>query len=557
MQEELAEFIRNNVWLLVPRPQKRTIIGSKWIFRNKLDEIGTIIRNKARLVAQGYRQEEGIDYDETFAPVARLEAIRLFLAFAAHMNFKVYQMDIKNAFLNGKLNEEVYVAQPSGFVDPKFPDHVYKLNKALYGLKQAPRAWYDTLSTFLLSKESIIRIVVSDSSQHKGPTVRGKIDSTLFLKKYPKHILLVQIYVDDIIFGSTNPKLCEKFELLMKSEYKMSMMGELTFCLGLQIKQSEKGIFINQGKYVHEMLKKFDLTSCTQMKTPMAPPLSLDKDSKGKPVDVTLYRGMIGSLLYLTASRPDIMYSTCLCARYQAEPKESHLTAVKRIFRYLKGTPNLGLWYSKDSGFDLTAYSDSDFAGCKIDRKSTTGGCHLLGGKLVSWTSKKQNSVSTSTAEAEYVAAGICCAQVLWLRNQLKDYDIQLSKIPIYCDNTSDDYKPFVINYNMNNMEKTIAELHSMLKTVELNMGTKNKIKDVLIVRDGGVKKKHGHGGISKGKGPVQTVQDAPKVRENGKGKGKGKGKKVKPNKTRTENRCFTCNEVGHWRQNCPKRHEA
>ncbi|KAJ9547854.1 hypothetical protein OSB04_020397 [Centaurea solstitialis] len=421
MQEELAEFIRNNVWLLVPRPRKRTIIGSKWIFRNKLDEIGTIIRNKARLVAQGYRQEEGIDYDETFAPVARLEAIRLFLAFAAHMNFKVYHMDIKNAFLNGKLNEEVYVAQPPGFVDPKFPDHVYKLNKALYGLKQAPRAWYDTLSTFLLSKGF----------------VRGKIDSTLFLKKYPKHILLVQIYVDDIIFGSTNPKLCEKFELLMKSEYKMSMMGELTFFLGLQIKQSEKGIFINQGKYVHEMLKKFDLTSCTPMKTPMAPPLSLDKDSKGKPVDVTLYRGMIGSLLYLTASRPDIMYSTCLCARYQAEPKESHLTAVKRIFRYLKGTPNMGLWYSKDSGFDLTAYSDSDFAGCKIDRKSTTGGCHLLGGKLVSWTCKKQNSVSTSTAEAEYVAAGICCAQVLWLRNQLQDYDIQLSKIPIYCDNTS------------------------------------------------------------------------------------------------------------------------
>ncbi|KAJ9561157.1 hypothetical protein OSB04_006317 [Centaurea solstitialis] len=419
--EELAEFIRNNVWLLIPRPRKRTIIGSKWIFRNKLDEIGTIIRNKARLVAQGYRQEEGIDYDETFAPIARLEAIRLFLAFAAHMNFKVYQMDIKNAFLNGKLNEEVYVAQPPGFVDPKFPDHVYKLNKALYGLKQAPRAWYDTLSTFLLSKGF----------------VRGKIDSTLFLKKYPKHILLVQIYVDDIIFGSTNPKLCEKFELLMKSEYKMSMMGELTFFLGLQIKQSEKGIFINQGKYVHEMLKKFDLTSCTPMKTPIAPPLSLDKDSKGKPVDVTLYRGMIGSLLYLTASRPDIMYSTCLCARYQAEPKESHLTAVKRIFRYLKGTPNMGLWYSKDSGFDLTAYSDSDFAGCKIDRKSTTGGCHLLGGKLVSWTSKKQNSVSTSTAEAEYVAAGICCAQVLWLRNQLQDYDIQLSKIPIYCDNTS------------------------------------------------------------------------------------------------------------------------
>ncbi|KAJ9539297.1 hypothetical protein OSB04_032030 [Centaurea solstitialis] len=352
MQEELAEFIRNNVWLpLQDRCINHLLFdGPRIIQLIRSSEILPLV------LKLDVNLEEGIDYDETFAPVARLEAIRLFLAFAAHMNFKVFQMDIKNAFLNGKLNEEVYVAQPPGFVDPKFPDHVYKLNKALYGLKQAPRAWYDTLSTFLLSKGF----------------ERGKIDSTLFLKKYPEHILLVQIYVDDIIFGSTNPKLCEKFELLMKTEYKMSMMGELTYFLGLHIKQSEKGIFINQGKYVLDMLKKFDLTSCTPMKTPMAPPLSLDKDSNGKPVDVTLYRGMISSLLYLTASRPDIMYSTCLCARYQAEPKESHLTAVKRIFRYLKGTPNLGLWYSKDSGFDLTAYSDSDFAGCKIDRKSTT-----------------------------------------------------------------------------------------------------------------------------------------------------------------------------------------
>ncbi|KAJ9544470.1 hypothetical protein OSB04_024177 [Centaurea solstitialis] len=349
-----------------------------------------------------------IDYDETFAHVARLEPIRLFLAYAAHMNFKVFQMDIKNAFLNGKLNEEVYVAHPPNFVDPKFPDH-------------APRAWYDNLSTFLLSKGF----------------ERGKIDSTLFLKKYPKHIILLQIYVDDIIFGSTNPKLYEKFELLMKTEYKLSMMGELTYFLGIQIKQSEKGIFINQGKYVHDMLKKFHLTSCTPMKTLMAPPLLLDKDSNGKPIDVTLYRGMIGSLLYLTASRSDIMYSTCLCAHNQAEPKESHLTTVKRIFRYLKGTPNLGLWYAKDSGFDLNAYSDSDFAGCKIDTKNTTGGCQLLGGKLVSWISKKQNFVSTSTAKVEYVAAGICCPEVLWMRNQLQNYDIQLSKIPIYCDNIS------------------------------------------------------------------------------------------------------------------------
>ncbi|KAJ9565842.1 hypothetical protein OSB04_001808 [Centaurea solstitialis] len=427
MQEELAEFIRKNVWLLVPKPRKRTIIGSKWIFRNKLDEVGTIIRNKARLVAQGYRQEEGIDYDETFAHVARLEAIRLFLAFAAHMNFKVYQMDIKNAFLNGKLNEEVYVAQPPGFVDPKFPDH-------------------DTLSTFLLSK----------GFEH------GKIDSTLFLKKYPKHILLVQIYVDDIIFGSTNPKFCEKFDLLVKTEYKMSMTGDLTYFLGLQIKPSEKGIFINQGKYVLDMLKKFDLTSCTPMKTPMAPPLSLDKDSNAKPVDVTLYRGMIGSLMYLTASRPDIMYSTCLCARYQDEPKESHLTAVKRIFRYLKGTPNLGLWYSKDSGFDLTAYSDSDFVGYKIDRKNTIGGCHLLGG------SDNTSAIAIANNPVLHSKTKHIEVRYHFIRDHVMNGDIELHFVPTEYQLADLFTKPLdVTRFNM-----LISELGIMAATSSASLNT-------------------------------------------------------------------------------------
>ncbi|KAJ9560205.1 hypothetical protein OSB04_005365 [Centaurea solstitialis] len=231
MQEELAEFERNLVWTLVHRSSRKTIIGLKWIFRNKLDEHGIVIRNKARLVAQGHRQKEGIDYDETFAPVARLEAIRLFLAYAAHMKFQVFQMDVKSVFLNGKLTEEVYVAQPPGFTDPKHLDHVYKLNKALYGSKQAPRAWYETLSTYLI----------------KEGFPRGKIDITLFVKTYKNHVFLAQIYVDAIIFGSMKAKLCKKFEALMQAEYKMSMMGELTYFLGLQVKQSEKGIFISQG----------------------------------------------------------------------------------------------------------------------------------------------------------------------------------------------------------------------------------------------------------------------------------------------------------------------
>ena len=421
MQEELNQFERNKVWKLVPKPKDRTIVGTKWVFKNKVDENGIITRNKARLVAKGYSQEEGIDFDETFAPVARLEAIRIFLAYAAHANFKVYQMDVKSAFLNGELEEEVYVCQPPGFEDPNFPDFVYLLLKALYGLKQAPRAWYDTLSQFLLENHF----------------TRGTVDKTLFYRNVNGSSILVQIYVDDIIFGSTDEKLCKKFAKLMQSKYEMSMMGELTYFLGLQVKQVSEGIFISQTRYIFDLLKKFDLVNCSVAKTPMATATKLELNTKEKQVDISKYRGMVGSLLYLTASRPDIMFATCLCARFQADPRESHLIAIKRIFRYLKGTPNLGIWYPKDSGFNLIGFSDADYAGCRIDRKSTTGTCQFLGNKLVSWFSKKQHSVSTSTAEAEYIAAGSCCAQILWMRNQLFDYGLNINKIPIFCDNTS------------------------------------------------------------------------------------------------------------------------
>ncbi|KAJ9545670.1 hypothetical protein OSB04_025377 [Centaurea solstitialis] len=421
MQEEINQFVRLKVWRLVPRPEGKSIIDTKWIFKNKKDEDNIVVRNKARLVAKGYRQQEGIDYNETFAPVARIEAIRMFLAYAAHKDFTVYQMDVKTAFLNGVLKEEVYVSQPEGFVDQDHPDHVYILDKALYGLKQAPRAWYDSLSQFLV-----------ESGYSKG-----KIDNTLFIKREGEHIMLVQIYVDDIIFGSTCPNFCDSFSKLMMTRYEMSMMGELNFFLGLQVKQLSAGIFINQGKYIKDILKKYNLENAKIMKTPMSPSCALDSDPDGTAVDVTNYRGMIGSLMYLTASRPDIMFSTCLCARYQSKPKESHLKAVKRIFRYLKGTVNLGLWYPKGSGYELTGYTDADHGGCKLDRKSTTGHIQFLGDKLVSWASKKQNCVSLSTAEAEYVAAASCCSQIIWMRTQLRDYGFKFDKIPIYCDSKS------------------------------------------------------------------------------------------------------------------------
>ncbi|GJZ36588.1 putative ribonuclease H-like domain-containing protein [Tanacetum coccineum] len=421
MQEELLQFKLQKVWVLVDLPYGKKVIGTKWVFRNKRDERSIVVKNKARLVAQGFRQEEGIDYDEVFAPVARIEAIRLFLAFASYMGFTVYQMDVKSAFLYGTIEEEVYVHQPPGFVDPAHPNKVYKVIKALYGLHQAPRAWYETLSSFLM--ENGFR--------------RGTIDKTLFIKKKKSDIMLVQVYVDDIIFGSTKKSMCTEFEECMHKRFQMSSMGELTFFLGLQVKQQPDGIFISQDKYVADILKKFDFLSIRTATTPIESNKPLVKDEDGVDVDVHVYRSMIGSLMYLTASRPDIMFAVCACARFQVTPKASHLNAVKRIFRYLKHQPKLGLWYLRDSPFELEAYSDSDYRGASLDRKSTTSRCQFLGRRLISWQCKKQTIMANSTIEAEYVAAANCCGQVLWIQNQMMDYGFNFMNTKIHIDNES------------------------------------------------------------------------------------------------------------------------
>ncbi|WRX17144.1 Reverse transcriptase [Theobroma cacao] len=315
-------------------------------FHKESYEQANVVRNKARLVVKGYNQEEGIDYDETFALVARIEAIRLLLAFTCSMNFKLFQMDVKSAFLNGLIQEEVYVEQLLGFEDFEKSDHVFKLHKALYGLKQTPRAWYERLSKFLVEKGYD----------------RGNIDTTLFIKRYLNDLIIVQIYVDDIVFGATNEALCKNFAKEMQGEFEMSMMGELKYFLGLQIKQSEEEIFINQERYTHDMLKKFDMLKLKSTSTPMSPSTKLGLDEKGKDVDQKLYAG---------------------------------------------------IWYSRNSTLSLVEYSYADFASSRIDKKSTSGTCQFLGRKLVSWSTKKQNSVALSTAKAEYVSLGSCCAQIL------------------------------------------------------------------------------------------------------------------------------------------------
>ncbi|WVZ80899.1 hypothetical protein U9M48_028336 [Paspalum notatum var. saurae] len=320
MHEELENFERNHVWNLVEPPPNCRPIGTKWVFKNKQGENGMVVRNKARLVAQGFCQKEGIDYEETFVLVARLEAIKILLAFAASKGFKLQQMDVKSAFLNGFVEEEVYVRQPPCFESAKFLDRVYKLRKALYGLKQAPRAWYARLKSFLL----------------KSGFVMGSVDKTLFLLSRGGDILIVQIYVDDIIFGGSS------HTLVSSSGYRSSKALKEP----LSIKPSI------QETYSRSLRWEF--------------------------------RGMIGSLLYLTATRPNIQFAVCLCACYQASPRTSHRHAVKRIFRYLKFTPEFGLWYSSGSSLSLRGFFDADHAGCWIDRKSTSGTCQLLGTSLVS-----------------------------------------------------------------------------------------------------------------------------------------------------------------------------
>nr|KYP46041.1 Copia protein [Cajanus cajan] len=313
------------------------------------------------------------------------------------MNFKLYQMEVKSDFLNGFI-QEVYVEQSPGFVDFKYPNHVYKLKKALYGLKQAPRSWYDRLSKFLIENDY----------------VRGKVNNTLFVKKFKKDTMYVQIYVDDIVVGSTNLSLCEEFAKTMQGEFEMFMMRELTFFLGLQIKQLNNGTFISQRKYCNELLKKFGMDGCKEAATVVSISCNLDLNEKGTTFENSKLRGIIGSLLYLTTSKPNIIFLVCLCARFQANPKESHnMKAIEILLKYLKGTINIGLWYLTGVSLSLIGYSDSDYAGCRLDRKSTSGTCHLHGNALVSWHSKKQTCVALSTVEAEYITDGSCCAQIL------------------------------------------------------------------------------------------------------------------------------------------------
>jgi hypothetical protein len=300
MNDELDQIEKNNMWEMVHRLEGKNIIGSKWIFKNKLNKQRQVVRNKAILVCKGYAQIEGLDFDETFAPVARLEAVRIFIAYACHKRFKVYQMDVKSDFLNGYLNDEGYMEQLEGFKLSDNPDLLCKLKKDLYGLKQAPNAWYHKLDTYL--KEKGLK--------------RGTIDNNLYIKTEDNVFLIVLFYVYDIIFGCNKDSLVQWFASAMESEFEISMIGELSFFLGLQITQRSEGMFISQEKYLREMLKRFQMEDSKPMGTPMVNGCKLSKDDDSPDVDQSSYRSMIGSLLYITTSRPDIMHVVGMVLRY-------------------------------------------------------------------------------------------------------------------------------------------------------------------------------------------------------------------------------------------------
>ncbi|RVW37574.1 Retrovirus-related Pol polyprotein from transposon RE1 [Vitis vinifera] len=420
MKEELRMIEKNDTWELVDRPQHRKVIGVKWVYRTKLNADGSVNKYKARLVVKGYSQVFGVDFSETFAPVARLDTIRMLLALTAQKGWKTYQLDVKSAFLNGYLQKEIYVEQPEGFQVKGQEEKVYLLKKALYGLKQAPRAWYSRIDEHLQSLGFV-----------KSPS-----EATLYVKGTDANLIVVSVYVDDLLVTGSNEKLVKEFKAEMLKVFEMTDLGLMSYFLGMEVKQDHGGVFISQKKYAKEILNKFHMDDCKRTSTPMNQKEKFSKDDGTEKVDESQYRSLIGCLMYLTATRPDIMFSVSLLSRFMHCASEVHFQAAKRIVRYIKGTTNYGIKYSYCQNFKLHGYSDSDWAGSIDDMRSTTGFCFNFGSGIFSWSSKKQDVIAQSTAEAEYVAANATVNQAIWIRKILADLHMKQNEpTQIHVDN--------------------------------------------------------------------------------------------------------------------------
>lgn len=423
MDVEIDAIVRNKTWELVDLPNGEKTVGVKWIYKTKLNESGKVDKLKARLVAKGYTQEYGIDYSEVFAPVARLDTIRLVIAVAAIHGWILLQLDVKSAFLHGEINEQVFVEQPPGYVKEGHEHKVYKLKKALYGLKQAPRAWYSRIESYFM----------------KVGFTKCPYEHTLFVKTEGEgKILIVCIYVDDLVFTGNDNLMLEEFKASMKQEFEMSDLGRMKYFLGIEVLQTNGGVFITQRQYAQDILQRFQMEDCNSTLNPIVPGSKLSKDEGGVQVDSTMFKQIVGSLMYLSATRPDMMFVTSLISRFVERPTQLHLAAAKRILRYLKGTREYGIFYQKGGSQTLMGYSDSDYAGDMDDRRSTSGHVFFLSNAAISWSSRKQPVVTLSTTEAEYIAAVSSACQGIWLRRLLQAVKLeQEGPTIIYCDNSS------------------------------------------------------------------------------------------------------------------------
>ena len=423
MDEEMAALDANETWDLVPLPKDKNVIGCKWVYKVKHNADGSVSRYKARLVAKGYAQAYGIDYEETFSPVAKMATVRAIIAVAASKGWSLHQMDVKNAFLHGDLQEEVYMEQPQGYEDVRHPKYVWKLKKALYGLKQAPRAWHARIVAYLVS----IGFHMADA------------DHSLYVRENENGIIIICIYVDDLIVGGDNEAETEHVKTLLKQEFDMKDLGELRYFLGIEIVRTEEGIWLSQRQYALDMLSKYGMADCKPIAMPLDQNLKLRADEGQVLEDVTMYRKIVGSLIYLTISRPDLSYTVGMESQFMQLPRKPHLDSVRRTLRYVSATLDYALLYESGTELQLYGYTDADWAGSVCDRRSTSGFMFSLRSAAITWSSKKQPTVAlSSSTEAEYRGAAVAACEVAWLQMLLGDLGIQVQvPVVIHCDNLS------------------------------------------------------------------------------------------------------------------------
>jgi hypothetical protein len=419
MLEEMNALEKNKTWELIKLPPGKDPVGCKWVYTVKHNPEGRVERYKARLVAKGYTQTYGIDYEETFAPVAKMNTIRALISCASNLNWNLYQLDVKNAFLHGDLQEEIYMHIPPGFSTAKTEGKVLKLHRSLYGLKQSPRAWFDRF------RRAVMQLNYKQSNA----------DHTLFYKRRDGKLAILIVYVDDIVITGDDEEEIKMLKLHLAREFEVKDLGHLRYFLGIEVSRGAKGIYLSQRKYILDLLVETGMSGCCSSPTPIEQNLHLVKEG-GSPVDKEQYQRLVGRLIYLSHTRPDIAFAVSLVSQYMHDPKKQHMEAVMRIIRYLKGCPGKGLLYKSNGSLQVDCYTDADWAGSLDDRRSTSGYCTFLGGNLITWRSKKQSVVARSTAEAELraMAHGVC--EVLWLRILLMELGLlQTKPLMLYCDN--------------------------------------------------------------------------------------------------------------------------